>query len=160
MCQHHPSGRSVHPVQTKCSSRPDVWQLWFGRACNKEGNCWFYFNRPDDCLSWSRLAHYRYGNCVLKNSHPDARKPYKEITCSGHTTVWTMCHQVRMRPLNMKDFPQNFWKIFSHSCLSGRPMSTVPTAPRYILPNAHLSPQPINRGPWALRTARIRSEFQ
>jgi len=31
--------------------------------------------------------------------------------------------------------------------------------PRYILPDAHLSPQPINRGPWALRTARIRCEF-
>jgi len=25
----------------------------FGRACIKEGNCRFNFNRPDDCLSWS-----------------------------------------------------------------------------------------------------------
>jgi hypothetical protein len=38
-------------------------------------------------------------------------------------------------------------------------MSTVRTVPRYILPDAHLSPQPINRGPWALRTIRIRCEF-
>jgi len=31
--------------------------------------------------------------------------------------------------------------------------------PRYILPDAHLRPQHINRGPWALRTARIQCEF-
>jgi hypothetical protein len=32
---------------------------------------------------------------------PNAREPYKEITCSGRATVRTM-------PLNMKDFPANF----------------------------------------------------
>jgi len=32
-------------------------------------------------------------------------------------------------------------------------------APRQILPDAHSDPQPINRGPWALRAARIRCEF-
>jgi hypothetical protein len=35
-------------------------------------------------------------------------------------------------------------------------MTTVRTTPSYILPDAHLSPQPVNRGPWALRTVRIR----
>jgi hypothetical protein len=91
---------------------------------------------------------------------PDAVQPYKEITCSGRTTVRTMCHPIRTMPLNRKDFPpRNFWKILSHSCPSEQPMSTVRTAPRYILPDAHLSHQPINRGPWALRTARIRCEF-
>jgi hypothetical protein len=39
---------------------------------------------------------------------PDALKPYKEITCSGRATVWTMCHPVRTRPLNRKDFPAKF----------------------------------------------------
>jgi hypothetical protein len=77
----------------------------------KEGNCRFDFNRPDDCLSWSGRAHYRYGNCVLKNSrldaHPhglDALEPYKEITCSGRATVRTKCHTVRTMYLNRKDF--------------------------------------------------------
>jgi hypothetical protein len=58
-------------------------------------------------------------------------------------------------PLTGNISPRIFQKILSHSCPSRRPMSTVRTVPRYILPNAHLSPQPINRGPWALRTARI-----
>jgi hypothetical protein len=34
-----------------------------------------------------------------------------------------------------------------------------PDDPRHILPDAHSDPQPINRGPWALRAARIRCEF-
>jgi hypothetical protein len=46
-----------------------------------------------------------------------------------------------------------FW---SHSCPSGRPMSTFRTAPVYIKAIAHLNPQPISKGPLALRTARIR----
>jgi len=57
---------------------------------------------------------------VLKNCRPDIHplwsgrtKPYMEITCSGRATVWT-------RLLNRKDFQQNFWKILSHSCPSGR----------------------------------------
>jgi hypothetical protein len=99
-----------YPVRTRDSlrqesqfkyHRPDVWQLWSGRAFIKVGNCQFDFNRPDDCLSWSGRAHCRYGNCVLKNSRPDAQppwfghaKPYKEITCSGCATVRTMCHLV------------------------------------------------------------------
>jgi len=39
---------------------------------------------------------------------PDAREPYKEITCSGCATVRTMCYPVRTIPLNSKDFPANF----------------------------------------------------
>jgi len=39
---------------------------------------------------------------------PDALKPYKEITCSRRATVRTMCHPVRMKLLNRKDFPAKF----------------------------------------------------
>jgi hypothetical protein len=60
--------------------RPDVWQLRSRRACIKEGKCRFDFNHPDDCLSWYGCAHYWYGNCVLKNSRPDAHPPW-----SGHS---------------------------------------------------------------------------
>jgi hypothetical protein len=136
-----PSGRQSALVQTRV-------QLY--------GNCRFDFNRPDDCLSWSRRAHSRYGNCVLKFSCPDAHPPwsrcaksYKEITCSGRATVRTMCHPVRTRLLNRKDFSAKFLE---------NPVAQlfVQMAPSYIFPDAHLSPQPINRGPWALRTARIR----
>jgi hypothetical protein len=56
--------------------RPDVWQLWSGCACIKEGNCRFDSNRPDDCLPWSGRMHYSYGNCVLKNWRPGAHPPW------------------------------------------------------------------------------------
>jgi hypothetical protein len=59
---------------------------------------------------------------------------------------------VRTKLLNRIDFLQKLSK--NHVA-----QFSVRTAPRYILPDAHLSPQPINRGPWALRTARIRCEF-
>jgi cell division FtsZ-interacting protein ZapD len=62
----------------------------------KYGNCRFDFNRLDVFLSWSGRTHSRYGNCVLKNCHPDVHppwsalaKPYMKITCSGRATVWT-----------------------------------------------------------------------
>jgi hypothetical protein len=35
-------------------------------------------------------------------------KPYKEITCSGRATVRTMCHPVRTKLLNKKDFLAKF----------------------------------------------------
>jgi len=39
---------------------------------------------------------------------PDAREPYKEITCSGRATVRTMCHPVRTMSLKRKDFSAKF----------------------------------------------------
>jgi hypothetical protein len=91
--------------------RPDVWQPWSGRACIKEGNCPFDFNRPEECHHGSdaritdmEIACWRI---VVRTPIPhglDAREPYKEITCSGRATVRTMCHPVRTMSLNMKDF--------------------------------------------------------
>lgn len=52
--------------------------------------------------------------------------------------------------------PRKFQKILLHSCLFGRPWFTIRTALRQILPNAHFDLQTINKGPWALRAARIR----
>jgi hypothetical protein len=114
-------------------------------------------------LQPSKRAHSRYGNCVLKFSHPDAHlpwsgraKPYKEITCSGRATIWTMCHPVQTRLLNRKDFSAKFSENPLAQLSVRTAMTTVRTVPSYILPDDHLSLQPINRGPWALRTTRIR----
>jgi len=146
-----------YPVRTRVSlrqesqfkyHRPNVWQLCFGRAFIKEGNCRFDFNRPDDYLSWSGRAHIRYENCVLKFSRPDAHppwfgraNPYKEITCSGRATVW-------MSLLNRKDFPTKFSEKSCRTVV--RPDGPYPPSERglgILLPDAHLSPQPVNRGP-------------
>jgi hypothetical protein len=66
------------------------------------------------------------------------------------------CLTVRTRLLNKKDFQRNSRKILSHNFPSGRPRFTVRTTSVHISATAHSAPQPINRGPWALRTARIR----
>jgi hypothetical protein len=93
-------------------------------------------------LQPSGRMHSRYGNWVLKNCRPDVHppwygraKPYMEITCSGRTTVQTSV---------------------SYSCPSGRLKFTVRTVSVHITVVAHSAAQPINRGPWALRTVRIR----
>jgi hypothetical protein len=108
-------------------------------------------------------ARSRYGNCVLKFSRPDVHptwsgrgKPYMEITCSGRATVRTMCHPVRTQLLNGKDFSAKFLEKPVAQLSVQTAMTTVWTAPDYILLDAHLSPQPINRVPWALKNARIR----
>jgi hypothetical protein len=67
-----------------------------------------------------------------------------------------MYHTVRLRLLNRKDFSAKFSENPVAQLSVRTAMTTIQIAPSYILPNAHLSPQPINRGPWALRTARIR----
>jgi hypothetical protein len=50
--------------------------------------------QPSGRLPLLVRTHSRYGNCVLKNCHPDVHppwsglaKPYMEITCSGCATV-------------------------------------------------------------------------
>jgi hypothetical protein len=87
---------------------------------------------------------------------PDVWKPYMEITCSGRTTVQTIVPHRPDSTLKQERFSAKILEILSHSCPSRRLMSTVRTASVHIIAVAHLNPQPINRGPWALRTARIR----
>jgi hypothetical protein len=127
------------------------------------GNCVFNFIHPDACLSWSGRALNRYGNCELKINCPDGHppcsgcaKPYMEITCSGRATVRTTVPHRPNAALKQERFSAKISKILSHSCLSGQLRFTVQTAFVIIIAVAHLNPQPINRGPWALRIARIR----
>jgi hypothetical protein len=107
------------------------------------------------CLSWSGCTHSRYGNYLLKNCRPDALSLIWKLLAADVRPSGRQCLTVRTQVLNMKDFQRNFWKILSHCCPSGRPKFTVWTASVHITAVAHSAPQPINRGPWALRTARI-----
>jgi hypothetical protein len=119
------------------------------------GNCRFDFNRPDVCPSWSVRVHSRYGNCVLKNFRLDVHplwskrvKPYMEITCSGRATVRTSVSHRQDAALKHERFSANF---------SENPVALMPVwlASVHITAVAHFAHQPINRSPWALRTARI-----
>jgi hypothetical protein len=107
-------------------------------------------------LQPSGRTHSRYGNCVLKNCCPYVHhpwsgraKPYMEITCSGRATVRTSVSHRSDTDLKQERFSTKFSK---------NPVAqlSIWTASVHITAVAHSTPQPINRGPWALRTARIR----
>jgi hypothetical protein len=154
----------IHKARIAIQIQPSGHRsAWSRRAFNRYGNCVFNFNRPDVCLSWSERALIRYGNCVLKINRPDVHpprsgraKPYIKITCSGLATVRTTMPHRPNAALKQERFSAKISEILSHSCPSGRPMTTVRTASVLITAVAHLNPQPINRGLLALRTGRIR----
>jgi hypothetical protein len=80
---------------------------------------------------------------------PDARSLSKEITCKGHATVhMSVPHRPDMT-LKQERFLAKILEFWLYNCPSGRPMSTVQMAPIFIKPDSHLSPQPINIGPYA-----------
>jgi hypothetical protein len=96
-------------------------------------------NRPDGHPLWSGRV-----------------KPYMEITCSGRVIVrMTLPHRPDAA-LKQERFSSKISKILVAQL-------SVRTAQVHRLDDAHIfysshpfEPQPINRGPWALRTARIR----
>jgi hypothetical protein len=51
--------------------------------------------------------------------------------------------------LKQERFSAKISEFWLHSCSSGRPMTIIQTAPSFIKSDTHLSPQPINRGPYA-----------
>jgi hypothetical protein len=63
---------------------------------------------PDGRITDMEIACWRIAVRALVPHGLDALDPYKEITCCGRGTVRTMCHTVRTRPLNSKDFPVKF----------------------------------------------------
>jgi len=107
------------------------------------------YHGPDVSITVMEIACWRIAVRTLIPQGPDARKPYKEITYSRRATV-------RMMPLNRKDFPVKFLENLIAQLSVRTAHVHRPNGAQYIYPNAHLSPQPINRGPWALRTTRIR----
>jgi hypothetical protein len=141
--------------------------LWSGCWCIVYGNYRFDFNRPEVSTSWSRLTCIRYENSMLKFSRPDApaplfsrAKPDMEITCSGRASVRTI---EPSRPddvlIQERFLRKNFRKSFRIVVRPDGHGSPFGRLPGIFLPDTHSDPQPINRGPWALRAARIRCEF-
>jgi hypothetical protein len=70
---------------------------------------------------------------------PDTRSLYMEITYSGRATVQTTVPYRPDAALKQERSSGKFLKFRSHSCLSGLPMTTVQTVPRFIKPDAHLN---------------------
>jgi hypothetical protein len=112
---------------------------WSGCAFNRYGNCVFNFNRPDACLSWSGRA-----------------KPYMDITCSGRSTVRTTLPHRRDAALVQKRFSVKISEILVAQLSVRTAHVHCPDGTRIFHRSRPFEPQPINRGPWALRTARIR----
>jgi hypothetical protein len=134
-----------------------------GRGFNRYGNCGFDFNCPDTCLSWSRRAQSKYGNCVLKINRPDGHppwsghaKPYMEITCSGRATVRTTVSHRPYAALKQERFSAKISEILVAQLSVRTAHVHHPDGAHIFYSSRPFEPQPINRGPWALRTARIR----
>jgi len=103
---------------------------WSGRSCIKYRNCIHQINRPDD-----------------NPPSLDARSLNMEITCSERETVQMTGQRSPDAALKQERFLAKFLEFQSYSCPSRLPMTTVRMAPSVIKPDAHLSCQPINRGP-------------
>jgi hypothetical protein len=122
----------IHKARIAIQIQPSECQsAWSGRAFNRYGNCIFNFYRPDACLSWSGRVLIRYRNCVLKINRLD--NSTSPSGCGSQTG-----------------------KIFSENLRNTGHTVARPDGPSRIFYCSRIfEPQPINRGPWALTTARI-----
>jgi hypothetical protein len=77
----------------------------------------------------------------------NARSLIRKLLAMDVRPSGQLCLTVRKRLSNRKDFQWKSWKILSHCCPSGWPMSTVRTASIHITVVVHSAPQPINRSP-------------
>jgi hypothetical protein len=111
---------------------------------------------PDSRIADMEIACWRISIWMFIPLGLDALSLIWKLLAADVQPSGRQCLTVRTRLLNRKDFQWNFQKILSHSCPSGRFRFIVRTASVHITAVAHSAPQPINRGPWALRTARIR----
>jgi hypothetical protein len=114
------------------------------------------YHGPDVRIADMEIACWSSAVRTFIPHGPDARSLIWKLLATDVRPSGRQCLTVRTRLLNMKDFQRNSRKILSHSCPSGRPRFTVWTTSVHITTVSHSAPQPINRGPWALRTARIR----
>jgi len=114
------------------------------------------YHGPDARIADMEIACWSSAVWTLIPHGPDARRLIWKLLAADVRPSGRQCLTVRTRLLNWKDFQRNSWKILSHCFPSGRPRFTVRMASVHISAVAHSAPQPINRGPWALRTARIR----
>jgi hypothetical protein len=159
----HPAGwLSVFDQALGFLSKTQIWE----DCCNRPDDV---ESRPDELIhkasitiqiqmsgrqsAWSGRASIRYGNCVhqisLPDDHPldpDARSLYMEITCSERATVRTTGQHRSDAALKQERFSAKFSKFQSHSCPSGRPMTTDWMTPSFIKLDTHLNCQPLNRG--------------
>jgi hypothetical protein len=96
-------------------------------------------NRPDGHPPWSGPA-----------------KPTMEITCSGRTTVRTTVPHRPDAVLKQERFLAKISEILAVQLSVRTSHVHHPDGTRIFHCSRPFEPYPINRGPWALRTARIR----
>jgi len=86
----------------------------------------------------SGRAYIIYGNCVHQINRPDGHSPdldarslYKEIACSESGTVKTRGHHRSDAAQKQERILAKFLRNRLHSCLSGRPLTTVRMEPMF-----------------------------
>jgi hypothetical protein len=154
----------ARPDTIQCSTSygiPSKTQLWEDR-CNRpddvdsrpnaliyKASIAFKIQTSERQSSWFGRASIRYGNFVHQINRPDAWSLGMEITCNGSTTVRSTGHHLSDAAQIRKEFQQNFWKAYRTVV---RPNGLwLPSRRRlgFIKLDAHLNPQPINRGLYA-----------
>jgi hypothetical protein len=115
------------------------------------------------CSSIRQVAHSKFRRPNVSLHGPDARAIYMEIVCIKSTirttiplvrtceaSIWKLCaaevrpsgwqgNTVRMRLKSGKNFSE-ILESRSHSCPSGRPMTTVLTTPRFYQARCSVEP--------------------
>jgi hypothetical protein len=107
---------------------------------------------PDSRASDMEIAYWSLAVRTLVPHGPDAQRLLWKLLAADVRPSERSSHPVRTMFLYRKDFSA---KILENPVAQ----LSIWTAPRQIFPDAHSDPQPINRGPWALRAARIWCEF-
>jgi hypothetical protein len=146
----------IHKARISIQIQPFGRQTaWSGCVFNRYGNCVFNFNHSDACLSWSGRALNKYGNCVLKINRPDGHPPWFGRTNALYGNYLQRTYDRPDDSASPSGRGSQTGKIFRENLKNYVAQLSVWTASVHIMAVAHLNPQPINRGPWALRTVRI-----
>jgi hypothetical protein len=82
-------------------------------------------------------------------------KPYMEITCSGRATVRTTMPHRPDAALKQERFSVKILEFLVTQLSVWMAHVHRPDGTRIFYSSRPFEPQPINRGPWALRTVRI-----
>jgi hypothetical protein len=159
------------PVRTTLSVRPKLQDFFpkhrYGKIAETVQTTWILVQMRS---SIKQVSQFKSRGPDASQHGPDTRASDMKIACitstvgttillvrTRETSIWKLLAAGRAtvrttgqhRPdvgLKQERYSAKFSKFRSHSCPSGRPMTTFRTGPSFIKPDAHLNCQPINRG--------------
>jgi hypothetical protein len=146
LCREASNYFSLHPSRrfSSTSRHHSMFDqlLEYGKTAATVWTMWILVQTRSSIM---QVAHSKFKHPEDDLYSPNVRASYMEIAYI-RSTVWMTGQHLLDAAQFRKEFLRNL-ESRSHSCPSGRFISTVQMAPRYFMPHAHLNLQPINRGP-------------